>query len=182
MQQTDRGSYRTQETLGSQFLNSCLGKLFIMGAFVGVLLVIALFTVPDEETMMAEMDDNIRQCIEANDSIKTDWIDDAVNNIGYIFTEADSIHDQELIDNFNKYNKLEYYKHTFYATTLLHNNYKPEGIRAGVGIFGIVIPTVNFNDFLFRLGPMHRGYDQKPVRSTIIIEGDNWSNNPELGL
>ena len=77
---------------------------------------------------------------------------------------------------------MEYYKHTFYATTLLHNNYKPEGIRAGVGIFGIVIPTVNFNDFLFRLGPMHRGYDQKPVRSTIIIEGDNWSNNPELGL
>ena len=128
------------------------------------------------------MDDNIRQCIEANDSIKTDWIDDAVNNIGYIFTEADSIPDQELIDNFNKYNKLEYYKHTFYATTLLHNNYKPEGIRAGVGIFGIVIPTVNFNDFLFRLGPMHRGYDQKPVRSTTIIEGDNWSNNPELGL
>jgi hypothetical protein len=182
MQQTDRGSYRTQETLGSQFLHSCLGKLFIMGAFVGVLLVIALFTVPDEETMMAEMDDNIRQCIEANDSIKTDWIDDAVNNIGYIFTEADSIPDQELIDNFNKYNKLEYYKHTFYATTLLHNNYKPEGIRAGVGIFGIVIPTVNFNDFLFRLGPMHRGYDQKPVRSTTIIEGDNWSNNPELGL
>ena len=182
MQQTDRGRYRTQETLGSQFLHSCLGKLFILGAFVGVLLVIALFTVPDEETMMAEMDDNIRQCIEANDSIKTDWIDDAVNNIGYIFTEADSIPDQELIDNFNKYNKLEYYKHTFYATTLLHNNYKPEGIRAGVGIFGIVIPTVNFNDFLFRLGPMHRGYDQKPVRSTIIIEGDNWSNNPELGL
>ena len=182
MQQTDRGRYRTQETLGSQFLHSCLGKLFILGAFVGVLLVIALFTVPDEETMMAEMDDNIRQCIEANDSIKTDWIDDAVNNIGYIFTEADSIPDQELIDNFNKYNKLEYYKHTFYATTLLHNNYKPEGIRAGVGIFGIVIPTVNFNDFLFRLGPMHRGYDQKPVRSTTIIEGDNWSNNPELGL
>lgn len=182
MQQTDRGRYRTQESLGSQFLHSCLGKLFILGAFVGVLLVIALFTVPDEETMMAEMDDNIRQCIEANDSIKTDWIDDAVNNIGYIFTEADSIPDQELIDNFNKFNKLEYYKHTFYATTLLHNNYKPEGIRAGVGIFGIVIPTVNFNDFLFRLGPMHRGYDQKPVRSTIIIEGDNWSNNPELGL
>ena len=182
MQQTDRGRYRTQESLGSQFLHSCLGKLFIMGAFVGALLVIAFFTVPDKETMMDEMDDNIRQCIEANDSIKTDWIDDAVNNIGYIFTEADSIPDQELIDNFNKFNKLEYYKHTFYATTLLHNNYKPEGIRAGVGIFGIVIPTVNFNDFLFRLGPMHRGYDQKPVRSTIIIEGDNWSNNPELGL
>ena len=181
-QQTDRGSFRTQESLGSQFLHSCLGKLVILGAIIGAILVVAYLSVPDEETMMTEMEDDIRQCIEANDSIKNDWIDDAVNNIGYIFTCADSIPDQEIIDNFNKYNKLEYHHHTFYATALLHNNFKPEGIRAGIGIFGLVIPTVNFNDLLFRIGPMHRGYDQKPVRSTIIIEGDNWSNNPELGL
>ena len=182
MQQTDRGSYRTKETLAGQFLHSCLGKLIILTGFIGILLAIAHFTVPGEDEMMAEMDDNIRQCIEANDSIKTDWIDDAVNNVGYIFTVADSIPNQEIIDNFNTYNTLQYYRHTFYATTLLHNNFKPDGIRVGIGIFGLVIPTVNFNDFLFKLGPMHKGYDQKPVKSSIIIQGDNWSNNPELGL
>ncbi|MBQ8486030.1 MAG: hypothetical protein IJ533_00040 [Prevotella sp.] len=182
MQQTDRGSYRTQETLAQQFYHSCLGKLVIAAGIIGVLLVIAHMTVPDEETMMAEMDDNIRQCIEANDSIKTDWIDDAINNVGYIFTTADSIPNQEIIDNFVKYNELKYYRHAFYATTLLHNNFKTDGIRVGIGIFGLVIPTVNFNDFLFKLGPMHKGYDQKPVKSSIIIQGDNWSTNPELGL
>lgn len=182
MEQTDRGSYRTKETLLQEFYHSCFGKLVILAGFIGVLLVIAYFTVPDKETMMDEMNDNIRQCIEANDSIKTDWIDDAVNNVGYIFTHADSIPNEEIIANFERYNKLEYYGHTFYATTLLHNNFRPEGIRVGVGIFGIVIPTVNFNDFLFKLGPMHKGYNQKILQRTVIKGSSSFADNPELGL
>ena len=166
----------------SQLWHSCFGKLIALAGVAIVMIVVGHFTIPDEETMMAEMDDNIRQCIEANDSIKNDWIDDAVNNIGYIFTTADSIPNQEIIDNFNACNKLEYYRHSFYATTLLHNNFKPEGIRVGIGIFGVVIPTVNFNDFLFRLGPMHKGYDQKVIFQSTTTSGENWSNNPELGL
>ena len=182
MQQSNRGGFRTKESITSQLWHSCLGKLLFLLGILVVLFVIARFTIPDEETMMTEMDDNIRQCIEANDSIKTDWIDDAVNNIGYIFTTADSIPNQELINNFNEHNTLKYYRHSFYATTLLHNNFKVDGIRVGIGIFGVVIPTVNFNDFLFRIGPMHKGYDQKVIRSTIVGGTENWSNNPELGL
>ena len=184
MQQNDRGnnSYRTKESMVQQFYHTCLGKLIIAAAVIGALLLVAYITVPDEETMMTEMDDNIRQCIEANDSIKTDWIDDAINNIGYIFTTADSVPNQEIIDNFNEYNKLAYSRHTFYSAAMLHNNFRPNGTRVGIGIFGIVIPTVNFNDFLFRLGPMHKGYDQKPIRSTIIVGGQSFGNDPELGL
>jgi len=181
MQQTARGNFRTQESLSHQFLHSCLGKLVILAGICGVLLVIARFTVPDEETMMNEMTDNIRQCIEANDSIKQDWIDDAINNIGYIFTYADSIPNQEILGNFYKYNKVEYHRHTFYATTLLHNNFKPDGVRVGIGIFGVVIPTVNFNDFLFRIGPMHKGYDQKIIKRSISGE-PSFGSDPELGL
>ena len=182
MQQTDRGNYKTRESMISQLWHSCFGKLIALVGIIIVLMAIGHFTIPDEETMMAEMDDNIRQCIESNDSIKTDWIDDAVNNVGYIFTHADSIPKQEIIDNFEKYNKLEYYRHTFYATTLLHNNFNPDGIRVGIGIFGIVIPTVNFNDFLFKIGPMHKGYDQKPIKATIIKGGQSFGSDPELGL
>ena len=182
MQQTPRGNFRTQESLSHQFLHSCLGKLVILAGICGVLLVVARFTIPDEETMMTEMTDNIRQCIEANDSIKQDWIDDAINNVGYIFTHADSIPNEEILGNFYKYNKVEYHRHAFYATTLLHNNFKPDGVRVGIGVFGVVIPTVNFNDFLFRLGPMHRGYDQKVIFQSTTTSGENWSNNPELGL
>lgn len=176
------GNFRTQESLGHEFRHSCLGKLIILGGIICALLVVAHFTIPDEETMMTEMTDNIRQCIEANDSIKQDWLDDAISNIGYIFTEADSIPDQEIYENLYDYNKVDYHRHAFYATTLLHNNFNPDGIHIGIGIFGIVIPTVNFNDFLFKIGPMHKGYDQKPVRSTIIRGGYDFGSNPELGL
>ena len=90
--------------------------------------------------------------------------------------------DQELIDNFNKCNELKYYRHSFYATTLLHSNFKPEGVRVGIGIFGIVIPTVNFNDFIFSIGPMHKGYEQDIIQGTTVTEHDDWSNDSELGL
>lgn len=181
MQQV-RGNFRTHESLSHQFMHSCLGKLVILIGIIGVLLVIARFTIPDEETMMDEMTDNIRQCIEANDSIKQDWIDDAINNIGYIFTHADSIPNQEILGNFYKYNKVDYHRHAFYATTLLHNNLKPDGVRVGIGIFGLVIPTVNFNDFLFRIGPMHKGYDQTLIKRTTITGGESFGSDPELGL
>jgi hypothetical protein len=185
MEQNDNSNYRTQESMQHKFTHSCLGRLTIFGVFVIILLIIAYYTAPTADVMYDEMMDNIAQCISENDSIKTDWIDDAVNNVGYIFTTADSIPDQELIDNFNECNELKYYRHSFYATTLLHNNFKPEGIRAGIGIFGIVIPTVNFNDFLFRIGPMHRGYEQKIIQSTTITNTNNtedWSNSADLGL
>ena len=182
MRQNDRGDFRVHESLTHEFTHSCLGRLVILAVILGVLSVVAYLTVPDEETMMNEMTDNIFQCIEANDSIKTDWIDDAINNVGYIFTYADSVRDQEIIDNFYQYNRLEYKNHTLYATTLLHNNFKPDGIRVGIGLFGIVIPTVNFNDFLFRIGPLHKGYDQKPIKSTITVGGYSFGSDPELGL
>ena len=182
MQQTDRGNYRTQESFAHEFRHSCLGKILILAVFIGALMVIGHLTVPDEETMMTEMTDNIRQCIADNDSIKTDWIDDCVNNVGYIFTDADSVINEEVYQNFLKYNELGYYRHWFYATTLLHNNFRPEGTRVGVGIFGLVIPTMSFDEFLFRIGPMHKGYDQKPVRATIIKGGESFGSDPELGL
>ncbi len=185
MEQTDRGSYksyRTQETLAQQFWHSCLGKLTVLAAIIGVALFIAYLTVPDEQTMMEEMTDNIRQCIEANDSIKTDWIDDAVNNVSYIFTHADSIPDGAIDETFDKYNKVVYKRHTFYASAMLLNNFRPEGVCAGIGVFNIVIPTVNFNDFLMRVGPMHKGYDQKILQRTVIKGSESFGSDPELGL
>ncbi len=182
MQQNYRGDFRTQESLGKQFLHSCLGKIIIFFAIIAGMLVIAHLTIPDEESMMANMDDNIRQCIETNDSIKTDWIDDAINNIGYIFTTADSLPNKEILDNFVQYNKVEYRRHAFHSSCILYNNYHTEGISIGLGIFGMVIPTFSYKDFLIRLGPMHKGYDQNPVRSTIITGGESFGNDPELGL
>ena len=149
MEQDARNSYRTQQSVAQEFYHSCLGKIIILLVFLGILFVIAVMTVPSDEKMQTEMMDNIRECIQENDSIKGDGIDDAVANLSRIFTEADStFNDKEAMEAFHKYNKLEIYRHSFYSTARLRNNLSAEGIRVGIGIFNLVIPTVKYSDII----------------------------------
>ena len=178
MYQSDRGSYRTQQSVWSMFFHSCMGRITILALVMGVLSIIAILTRPSEEYMRTEMIDNIRQCIESPDSIHTDWIDDAVANIGYIFTEAGPNVDKELLLNFNKYNRMEYFDHTLYSSMRIINNFRPEGIRAGIGVFGIVIPTVNFNDLLLRVGPVRKDYNHPLIED--VGDEEYFGTTPDL--
>lgn len=149
MKQDEKNSYRTKQTFFETFYHSCLGKIIILIAFIGILFLIAAITIPSNEKMETEMLDNIRECIQQNDSIKGDGIDDAVANIARIFTQADTtINDKDAMEAFFKYNKLEIYRHSFYSTARLRNNLSPEGIRVGVGIYNLVIPTVKYSDII----------------------------------
>lgn len=161
-------TYRTKESMGKMFLHSCLGKIIILVAVILVLFIIAIISKPSQQEMETEMTDNIMQCIEANDSIEGDIIDDYVNNIGYIFTTADTANIlKDLRVAFYELNRLEIYNHAAFRTAYIINNLHPDGTRVGVGIFGLVIPTVNFKDFLLRVGPMHKGYEQRLNRNVI---------------
>ena len=182
MYQTDRGNYNKQETLTHSLTHSCLGKFVIAAVVIGAMLLVAYLTVPSEEKMRYEITDDIVQCISENDSIKTDGIDAFVNNIGYTFTYADSAQvSSNALEEFNKYNKLEIYKHAFFTTAYVTNNFRPEGTRAGFGMLGLVVPTVNFKDLLLRVGPMHKGYDQKLIQQVPERE-EYMGDNPDLDI
>jgi hypothetical protein len=84
MDQFNRNTYK-KDSLFQAFYHSCLGKLVIIGVVALALLITAIMTVPTNEVMTAEMEDNIRQCIQANDSISGDLIDDVVNNANNMF-------------------------------------------------------------------------------------------------
>ena len=169
MNQTNRINYgRSNETVSQAFMHSCLGKSLILLGILVVLLIIAYFTAPSDKEMREEMNDAIMQCMEMNDSIRGDQIDDYVHNIGFIFTKADTTKiSQEWREAFDKYNRLEIYNHSFFRTAYVYNNVKTEGTRVGFGLFGLVIPTANFNDFLLRIGPMRKNYNQKLIPTTI---------------
>jgi hypothetical protein len=128
--------------------------------------------------MKEEMIDNVRQCIESPDSIHTDWIDDAVANVGYIFTEAGPNVNKDMLDNFNKYNRMVYYNHGIYSSMRIYNNFHVEGIRCGIGIFGMIIPTINFNDLLLRVGPVRRDYNQ-PI-APDMGDDEYFGSTPDL--
>lgn len=149
MEKDQKNSYRTQQSLFQEFYHSCLGKIVILLVFIGILMLIALITVPSKEKMETEMMDNIRECIQENDSIHGDAIDDAIGNMLRIFSHADTTaNDQEAMEAFEKYNKLEIYRHALYSTAHIRNNLNPQGIRVGIGIFNIVIPTVRYSDII----------------------------------
>jgi hypothetical protein len=181
MNQPDRGTYKSKGKVGQMFYNSCLGKFIIALAVLGLLCIAAFLTVPSEEKMRLEISDDIRQCIQDNDSIQGDQLDDAVGNMARFFTRADTTaNDKELMDAFHKYNKLEIYRHSLFATAYIHNNFRPEGTRVGIGILGMVFPTVNFNDFLLRVAPIHRDYGDGVIRSTINYGSDYMGEDPNI--
>lgn len=177
MYQPDTGNYRTNESLGKAFMHSCLGKLVILGAFILVVFLIALMTKPTDQEMLDETYDNIMECIHENDSIKGDDIDDYIFNIGFTFSEIDStLISEDVKVAFNKLNRIEAYRHTFFSTTYLFNNIHPAGVRVGVGVFGLVIPTIKYSDILLDAGPVHKGYDQRLAPQTIIKDTDLGTN------
>lgn len=179
MEQDSKNSYRTKQTVVEQFYHSCLGKIIIALVTLGVLFVIAVLTIPSNEKMEREMMDNIRQCIQDNDSVKADGIDDFVSNITRIFTEADTtFNDKDAMEAFHQFNKLEIYRHSFYATARLRNNLSGEGIRVGIGIYNIVIPTVKYRDILLFVTEM-KNYNKERLIEPVL-QDDYIGENPNL--
>ncbi len=163
MYQSDRGNYRKEESLFGMFFNSCLGKIVILLAVLGLLALIAYITCPSQKYMRSEMMDNIKQCIERNDSTAMDKLDNALANIGYMFSSTDPKTNKDLMETFKKYNRTEIYDHGIYSTMLVFNNYNLDGVRCGIGIFGMVIPTLSYSDLIMRIDPVGKTYEKKTI-------------------
>jgi hypothetical protein len=167
MNQFNRNTYK-RESLSQQFLHSCLGKLVIF-AIVGLALVVAaVMTVPREEQMTEEMEDNIRECLQDNYLSPGDGIDAFVDNINNMFTKADTLRDdREIMEAYKKYNELRIYRHLLFSTARIHNNMTPEGVRVGIGLFGVVIPTVAYTDLLLNVGTTRGDYNERLINDAI---------------
>ena len=181
MYQADNTNFKTNQSFTQEFTRSCLGRIIIAGVIILVGLLVAYLTAPKESDMNDEMLDNIMQCLEVNDGIKGDVVDDYVHNLTFIFTTADTTYiAKDVLDTYYKYNRLESYRHTFYSTSYIHNNMHPEGTRVGVGIFGIIIPTVLYEDILLDVGPVHKGYEQKLNQAPIQQDDEDLGENPNI--
>ena len=177
MDQTSNGGFKKTESPFQAFYHSCLGKIAILIGILIVLFIVALMTKPTQDEMEMEMVDNILQCIEANDSIQGDDIDDQVNNLNSMFSRADTAKiNKELLTSLKKNNRLEIYNHSFFRTAYIINNIYPQGTRVGVGMFGVVYPTVIYKDLLLNVGPMQKDYKDGVIRSTVIKTHDLGTN------
>lgn len=177
MDQTNNGSFKRQETAAEALYHSCLGKVIILAAVLGILFILGVMTKPTNEEMEIEMVDNILQCIDANDSIRGDKIDDQVNNFSFVFSRVDTAHvNKDLRISLNKNNRMDIYNHSWFRTAYIFNNIHPEGVRVGWGLFGIVYPTVTYEDLLLNVGPMQKNYKDGVIHSTVIDAHDLGTN------
>ena len=180
MYQTENTNFKTNQSFTQEFTRSCLGRIIIAGVILLVAMFVAYFTAPKEADMNLEMTDNIMQCLEVNTDNKGDVVDDIVHDLAFIFTTADTtMIPKDLLETYYKHNRLESYRHTFFSTTYIHNNMHPEGTRVGIGVFGLIIPTVLYKDILLDVGPIHKGYEQK-LNQQVIIPDDDLGENPNI--
>ena len=172
MDQFNRNVYKKQG-LFDEFSGSCLGKLIIMGVIIIGLCVLAIISVPTEDQMFNEAEDNIRECIQDNNEKKGDIVDEIVWNIGRSFSVADSTLDnKETLEAFAKYNTIDVFRHSLYSTARISNSTHPEGVRVAFGIFGFVISTVHYNDLVLDFGPVRGNYDDRLIKTTIVPDDE----------
>jgi hypothetical protein len=129
--------------------------------------------------MIADTTDGILECIENNDSIKGDKIDDYMSNFAHVFTTADTTQiNPDLMAGLKKYNRMEIHDHTFFRTAYIHNNVHPEGVRVAWGAYGLVLPTVTYSDLLLYIGKMHGDFNKAILRNGVLDDHDLGVNPP----
>lgn len=170
MQQTDSKQFQ-KHSFADLFLNSCLGKIAIIIGITALILVVAKVTVPSKAKMEMEIEDDIRECIEQCQAKDADKSDDLVRNTMSVFTHADkNSEDEETMDMFWKHNSIEIYRHMFFSTAYMRNNAIPNGKRVGLGVFGLVIPMLDYSDFIMRTGPIRKEYNQRIIQNEFSVD------------
>ena len=178
--QTNKSEYH-KDTLASELRNSCFSKLIMLVAVILLLLLAAKMTVPSDDQMMYGTLDCVCQCIQKSHGVPGDKSDDIVRNtIASVSHETDTLKKDTILADFKKFNRIEIYHHTFFSTAYIISNFNSRGARAAIGLFGMVIPTVNFNDFVLRNGPIRKEYNQRIIRQTITSD-TYLGDNPDLG-
>ena len=178
--QTNKSEYH-KDTLASELRKICLSKLIMLVAVILLLLLAAKMTIPSDDQMMYGTLDGVCQCIQKSHGVPGDKSDDIVRNtIASVSHETDTLKKDTILADFKKFNRIEIYHHTFFSTAYIISNFNSRGARAAIGLFGMVIPTVNFNDFVLRNGPIRKEYNQRIIRQTITSD-TYLGDNPDLG-
>ena len=178
--QSHKSEYH-KETLAAEIKKSCLAKVVMLVAVILLLLLSAKLTVPSDEQMMFGTLDGVCQCIQKSHGVPGDKSDDIVRNgIAAVSHVTDSAKKDTILADFKKFNRVEINHHTLFSTAHIISNPNSRGERAAIGAFGLVIPTVNFNDFVLRNGPIRKEYNQRIIKQTITSD-TYMGDNPDLG-
>jgi len=134
-----------------------IGFGWILLLILLVLAVIAYFTVPSEEKMKASVEKYVKMELKSKTANKEPT-------------------DKDVKETFYEFNTVEYEKFPLWRAGWLHNRYKTSDRLGCLGIFGITIPTVDFYDYIYPLGPAKHKYPRagksNPEETPIMGNND----------
>ena len=175
----NQDSFKKHDSVWTTFHKSCLGRIVI---FIVALLLLMLLSValrPSEEATMLETRDNIHQLILDNDSTKQDNVDNTLASIAYIFSSADTVPTDTAMHTFDRLNHLEYVNHGLYTEVVLRNTIHVMGKCCSIGLWGMVIPVLTYEDLLLHMDVMRKEYNQKLIEAPKGGE-DYFGSDPNL--
>jgi len=181
MDQFNSDSYKKQGLM-QQFFHSCLGKIVILLVALFALYIFALITIPSKNMMLLETYDNIHECLQENDSVKADEIDEVINNVTRSFLNADTTKtNPEVLKAFLKYNRLAVYRHPGFQTVHVINSIYPQGRRISIGLFQGVISTLNYEDLVVTTGAARGDYNKQLNAPVEVPDSDEYiGENPNV--
>lgn len=119
--------------------------------------VIAHFTIPSDEKMEKDIASYIKFDIKHSSAIKEPTNDDVESM-------------------FYTYNAIEMHRNIFSVVGRLHNRYQTKDKIACIGIMGVVIPLIDWNDYIVISGPVkhkfYHGGKKNPQNTPIIGDKD----------
>ncbi len=126
-------------------------------AVIVVLLFIAKFTVPSEMKVRKAVASYVKMDIRGSSA-----------DHSYTDEDADRM--------FYAYNSIDIHQYSLCSVARMHNRYKTQDIMAAIGVFGIVIPLIDWNEYIITNGPVkhhyYHGGMKNPQNTPIIGDKD----------
>ncbi len=124
----------------------------VIGTVIGwgiVAMIIAAFTVPSEESHVKKIRKDVVECIEEKSNNVLDAFGlSSYKDLTSMFLDMSASQENGILEAFNNQNRIEVKKHWFWSSGKIYNRLHPDGTDVSFGIFGFVIPFVEWDDFV----------------------------------
>jgi hypothetical protein len=112
---------------------------------IAAVLYIAHVTVPSEEKHTSAIMEDVRSCVRDEAESAGNAVISGLGSLASLFLSS-SLTDDVINKSFDNNNKIVYEKSLFWSTAKIVNASHPSGTTVSFGIFGFVIPSVDWED------------------------------------
>ncbi len=111
-----------------------------------ILLIIAWNTKPAHEKHVEEIRQSVADCTRDKVKQTTNLFVPSLGTLASTLMESSDM-DEDVMQVFDQYNKIRVKDSWFWNTGKIYNATHPHGVTASIGLFGMVIPLVDWDDY-----------------------------------